>query len=665
MRAGYVWDDRNYVPDDPYSRYGRCIRGEDGLYRIWIAAEATDYWPLTHTTFWLEWRLWGDNPSGYHVVNILLHAIAALLLWRLLNRLQVPGAYLAGLIFAVHPVCAASVAWISERKNTLSMVFYLLAILIYLRHERFASWRWYIVSLVAFALALLSKTSVVMLPVVLLGLAWWQRGRIAKKDLARSIPFFILAGVMSAVTIYFQHQRAIGHWMVPREEGFLSRLAATGWVVWFYLYKALLPVKLSMIYPRWSVDAGSVLSYLPLLALAGGLVVLWRLRRTSLRGLLAALGYFAVTLFPVLGFFGMAFGQYSRVADHFQYVPLLGIIALTAGVLGRTCQAKRRQTRRAALAIAAGLVAVLAVLTWRQARVYKNQETLWNDVLAKNDKAWVAHSALGSLHAAKGEIGKAVERFHAAIRIEPADARTHNNMGLLYDAVGQLDKAAQQYQTAIRIWPKHPSPYFNLGNLYARTGQIKQAETHYRKALQIAPDYADVHNNLAGVIAREGRLDEAIEHYRHAIQLKPADPDPRNNMGIMLERQSKFEEAIQSFRAALAASPLNVMAMGRLAWLLATAPQEHLRDGSRAVALAEKACRTLTRQTPPTMLDTLAAAYAEAGRFGEARNAAQHALELLGDDRGDQAREIEKRLALYKASKPYHQPPPAEQPKER
>ena len=389
MQAGFIWDDTLFLTENP------LIKAEDGLYRFWFTTEPPDYFPLVSTSLWLEWRLWGMNPTGYHVVNIVWHAISAVLTWLVLRRLKIPGAWLAALLFAIHPVNVESVAWITERKNTQPMVFYLLTILLYLRFESDGRQRWYILSVLAFLLALLSKTSVVMLPFVLLGCAWWQRGRIAQKDLLRTVPFFVMAGVLGLVTVWYQ-SNAIGGDII-RSGGFLPRLAGAGWAVWFYLYKAIIPYKLNFIYPRWNIDASSISSYLPGLILIVCLGVFWWYRRSWGRAPLFALGYFVVTLFPVLGFFDINFMRFSLVTDHWQYTSIVGIIALVVG--SAVWLSKRWQSQLRYLAAGVGVIVVclFSLLTWTRCYAFKDLEALWRDTISKNPQAWLAHSNLGSL----------------------------------------------------------------------------------------------------------------------------------------------------------------------------------------------------------------------------------------------------------------------------
>jgi len=410
MSGGFFWDDSIFLAHYP------LIKGSDVFRQFWATTESLDYFPVTYSTLWFEWRLWGDHPAGYHVINILLHAAGAVLVWRVLWRLSVPGAWLAGVLFAVHPVAAASVAWITELKNTLSLIFCAASLLAYLRFDekaeepgRLGDWEIgklgncesakerslpkprtiaapisqfpiYLFSVILFLLALLSKTSVVILPAVLLLCAWWRRGRISRKDLLRSLPFFALSLALGLVTIWFQHHNAI-HGGVVRPEGFASRVAVAGWIAWFYLFKLLLPVGLCAIYPRWNVDGSSLVALLPLLLLLGGMVFLWSRRKSWGRGPFFAAACFLIALVPVLGFLDMAFLRFSFVGDHLQYLAMIAVIAFAAGILARAGGPGTSGHGTVAL-VAAVCVAVLAILTWRRASLYRDGKLLWPDNLA-------------------------------------------------------------------------------------------------------------------------------------------------------------------------------------------------------------------------------------------------------------------------------------------
>ncbi|MGZ5508301.1 MAG: tetratricopeptide repeat protein, partial [Limisphaerales bacterium] len=331
FRAGFIWDDDVMLTDNPLVK-----GGWRGLLNIWCSTKLVDYFPLTSTSLWLEWHLWGTSPAGYHVTNIVLHAISALLLWRVLLALKIPGAWLAAALFAVHPVCVASVAWIAERKNTLSMVFYLLSILWFLRFEETGRKKLYWFSLGAFVLALVSKTSVVILPFVLLLCVWWKNQRVTRHDNVRAAPFFGLALLFGFVTVWFQLYRGIGALNIPNADSFYIRLIGGSWAVWFYLLHAVFPVGLTMIYPRWPIDPSSLITYVPFVFLLLLLGFLWKFRRSWGRPCLFALGYSIITLLPVLGFFNMGFLAYSRAADHWQYLSVIGPVALMAATVSST-----------------------------------------------------------------------------------------------------------------------------------------------------------------------------------------------------------------------------------------------------------------------------------------------------------------------------------------
>ena len=536
-----IFDDLKFLTRSPQDPLGRSVQAEDGWRRIWLAGETPNYWPITYSILRIEWRRWEMDTTGYHVVNILLHAFASVLFWQVLKRLKIPGAALAGLIFAVHPVCVASVAWIIELKNTLSMVFYLLTILAYLRHERIGSWRSYVLALSVYAVTLLCKTSVVMLPVVLPALAWLQSGRINRTCLLRTIPFFVLSMTAAFVSLHFERPSDIPDWADFRPGGIIPRLANAGWVVWFYLYKAVIPLKLSMIYEKWPVDAASVVFWLPAAALVGSLAVLWRLRRRwPARALLLAIGYFVVMVFPVVGFFDMSYMQYSWVADQFQYVPMLSVIALVAAAWGRWGLRRgddeavdnspgRPPTRAvAAWAIAAVVVGTFAVLTWRQAGVFSSKEVVWRDTIRKNPQAAIAHNNLGTILSKRGQHDEAAQHFRETIQRRPNYFGAHYNLGQLLAVCKDPDGAAKHLGEAVRIQPEHASAQYKLGLVLINQGKFDAAAEHFVAAVRIKPDFPGTHHHLAKIYARRGEYAKAAKHEAEVKRLTTAGlPRPR------------------------------------------------------------------------------------------------------------------------------------------
>jgi len=332
VHGGFVLDDDILLTNNP------LIKSSNGLSRIWFSKDAIDYWPITNSSFWIQWRLFEMNPTGYHVVNLLLFIADCLLIWLLLKQLAIPGAFLAALLYAVHPINVESVAWISQHKNLLSLFFFLLSLLSFIKSESpdpalpskslrapssnqtrsRSSWnRWYFLSLVAFTLSMLSKGSVAIMPLLLLGLAWWQRGKISKLDLWQSMPFFGISIFLTLVNIWFQTHGAES---AVRSASFAQRLAGAGGVIWFYLSKALVPVNLVFVYPQWSIEVSNPLWWLPLTAAIALTAILflicYRRPSSSARAILFAWLFFCIALLPVLGFVDVGFMKFSLVADH-------------------------------------------------------------------------------------------------------------------------------------------------------------------------------------------------------------------------------------------------------------------------------------------------------------------------------------------------------------
>jgi len=521
LRDGFVWDDGPLITDN------RIIQAHDGLYRSWFTTEAMDYYPVTQSLWWLEWRLWGKNAGGWHAVNVLLHAANVVLVWTVLRRLRIPGAWLAALLFAVHPVNVATVAWISEQKNTLSMLFFALSILWYLRFDETSHWRWYGWSLAAFLLALLSKAAVVMLPVVLLGCVWWLHGRLRSRDWLRTVPFFALSILLGLTTVWFQYHRGTLSGRVVHVGGLFSRVAAAGFAPWFYLSKAVLPLDLCMVYPRWNPGAWGWSGWLPGIALTGSVAFLWWKRHGWGRPLLFGLGYFVVMLFPVLGFFDQGFYEFSLVADHWQYYSMAGLTALAAaGAVALGSRLHRGQ--QPIIGPVAAVVIVLAAMSWQRCRVFRNQETLFRDNLLHNPLAWVAHNDLGIALAGSGRIQEAIGHFQQALRIWPDYAEAHYNLGLALSQLGRVQEASEQYEQALRIKPDDAETHCNLGNVLLKQGKINDAIRHYEQALQIKPNFAEAHYNLGNALKKLGRAPEAIAHYEQALRIRPDYPEARN-----------------------------------------------------------------------------------------------------------------------------------------
>lgn len=613
LRGEFVWDDPLLVNKNP------LVTGQFNLRTIWFQ---TDF-PLTDVALWFQWQLWGAQPGGYHAVNILLHALSCVLLWRVLAQLKTPGAWTAAALFAVHPVAVMSVAWVSELKNTLSLGFVLFSFLCFLKFDEVEGSdgkpqgkRWYWLSLGAFLLALLSKTSTVMLPVVLLLLAWWRRGRVARRDWLRSAPFFLLSLVFGCMTIWLQAQ-AISVGDEVQSENLPGRLAGAGMALWFYFGKTILPLNLSAIYPHWTIAWKSPAVYLPTIAWAALLLTGWRWRSQSWgRAALFGLVSFTVLLFPVLGIISMNFLEISRVSDHFQYLPMIPIVALAVAALNRYLPAGVSQ------GAATILILACSVLSFHRAGVFARSETLWRETLARNPAAWTAHNNLGCILAARNEFNEAIDHFEASLQYNPYNASAHCNLARSLMLQKKFAAAEQHFQTALKI---------------------KFAD-------------ADIQQAYAAALAQRGKMDAAVLHLREAVRLEPT-VDLRLHLAGLLHQIGNSREAIEQYRQVLILQPDSGEALNNLAWLLATSPDAAMRNGTEAVRLAEKAS-ALTGRNQARELGTLAAAYAEAGRFADAIAAASKAAELA-DAAGDaRFATVNRQLrSLYQSGKPFHESP--------
>src|SRR5437762_782302 len=531
-------------------------------------------------------------------------------------------------------------------------------------------------SLFFFVLATLSKPSVVMLPVVLVLCIWWQTGRISRPNVLALVPFVLISAVASVWTIFEQkfHAGAIGaEWAQTWPE----RFVIAGRVIWFYLAKLVWPHPLIFIYSRWQIDSSQLTAYLPLIAALTGLLVLWLGRAKWSHAVFFAAAYYVVSLFPVLGFFNVFFFRYSFVSDHFQYLASMGPFALAGAGIVTGCSrlaVSRRfpelaSTRRNSAVATSALVGVsafflfsLGLLTWRQTAIYHDVVTLYTATLTKNPSCWMAHYNLGialnergktdeaighyqqaielrpvyaeahynlgRLLAQKGQLDGAVAHYEKALEINPADAEARNNLGVTLFGTGRVDDAIAQYEKALKVQPDYGEASCNLANALVSKGDFDGAIDRYLACLALSPSQAEPQYNLASALLRKGRLDEAIAHYQKVLELQADNADAHANLGSAFLAKGRVREAIAAYRNALRISPENVPAQSNLAWILATSSDSSLRNGSEAVLLAEQADSESSRsENHPIVLRILAAAYAESGRFAEARQTAQQALQ--------------------------------------
>jgi tetratricopeptide (TPR) repeat protein len=559
LSGAFIWNDADYVT-------APALRSLAGLARIWTQPGATQqYYPLLHSAFWLQHRLWGDNPLGYHIVTLVLHAASAVLFALVLLGLAAGtparrswglAAWLAALLFALHPVHVESVAWITEQKNTLSLAFYLAASLLYLRFDETRGRGAYAAALALFACALLSKSVTATLPAALLVAFWWRRGRLEwRRDVVPLLPWLALgaaAGLFSGWVERTYVGAEGGDFEVPAA----ARAIVAGRAVWFYAGKLVWPFGLNFVYPRWSVDAALWWQWLyPLSVLAVG-AALWSARRLS-RGPLAAYLVFVGSLFPALGFVNLYGARYSWVWDHWQYLADLGPIALGGWGLAAAWRLSAARLPWFGPGLTAALAVLLGALAWSHCGMFRDNETLYLATLARNPGSWMAHNNLGLAWSKEpGRLDDAVAQYQEALRLKPDIAETHTNLGSAWSMMpGRLGDAIAQFQEALRLKPDYPDAHFYLANALVQAGRIPEAVQHYEDALRFDPRLAEASNNLGMVLCRMGRLQEGMERIEAAIRMQPDFAQAHFARGAALLQSGRRDDAVAEFERVLQLRP--------------------------------------------------------------------------------------------------------------
>ena len=652
--GGFIWDDDYYVTNND------LLIAPDGLRRIWFSLDSpSQYFPLVYTTFRIERAFWGLNPSGYHWVNIGLHVANALLVWWLLVRLSVPGAWLAGAIFALHPVQVESVAWITERKNVLMVFFFLFTLLAWIRFidERTKHrWGFYGLALVLYGLALSAKSTACTLPVALLLIWWLQKKPINRERIVQILPFFLLGLGMAMLAIWWEryHQGTRGALFAI---GPIERVLIASRAVWFYLGKLIWPSSLTFIYPRWTISSANPLDYAWLSAGAGLCALIYFARRYVGRSVEVAAVFFVATLSPVLGFIMLYTFRYTFVADHYQYLACIGPIALVSAGVASSANTFGGSGRRLRFGAAACFVATLALLTWRQSAIYNDIEALWRTTLARNPACWMAHNNLGIVLLQKGEIDQAIAHYRKTLQMRPDFSDADYNLGNALLQKGKIDEAIVHCRRAVMTQPDDPETQVALAGALVRDGLIDEAIVHYLKATEIRPYYVNAHYDLSSLLLQKGEMDAAISHCQTALSIQPEHAEARINLAIALDQKGQIADAIANYEKALANSPRSIPAQNNLAWLLATCSDASLRNGNKALELARQADQ-LSGGANPVILRTMAAAYAETGHFAKVIEIAQDALRLA-TAQGDSglAAELQEELAIYQVGLPYREGP--------
>ncbi len=577
----WLWDDDALLTTNPVVQSGTL----QGLAKLWIDPAGADYFPLSYSALWAQWMVFGLNPTGYHAVTILLHATGALLLWRLLVVMRLPGAWLAGLLFAIHPACVESVGWVSELKNTLSLPLFLIAAICFAKHDQAAhssapaaarlSTANHFWAVVFFLVAMLAKTSMVMFPVVLLLHAWWRRGRVTLRDLQAAAPFFLVSLILGLVTIHYQHNRAIGAEKMPVDDlftlmGFFSRSAVAGMAILFYLWTTLWPFHLVPIYPRWEVQPPQPWQLLPWPILIAATAWLWRRRGTAdnpswERHALMAFGFFVLMLLPIIGFVTISYMRITWVADHFVYLPMIGPIALVAAGAATWFASLRSDLQISSLATASVLLVALAGASFRYAHAFAGEDSLWTRTLASNPNAWQAHNRLGARKFARGDIKGGFDHFENATRLRDDLGETHNNLGSALAAMGRPDEGIAQFKIASERQPEIPQFQLNLGNALLAAEKPEEAEATYRRLTERFPKMFQAWNNLGVVQVQLGKLDAGVDSLRRATELQPPLEDVKASLQAALRtaaerlaREGKFATAETVYRDLLRQSPTDI-----------------------------------------------------------------------------------------------------------
>jgi tetratricopeptide (TPR) repeat protein len=650
--GGFLWDDDDYIIKN------ELLTAPDGWQRIWFSLDSpSQYFPFTYSTFRIEHALWGLNTTGYHWVNLLLHVGSALLVWAVLARLRVPGAWLAAAIFALHPVQVESVAWITERKNVLMGFFFLLTLLawiVFVDERTRRPWLFYCLALVCYVLALSAKATACTLPAALFLILWLQKKPITMRRVIQILPFVVLGIGMGLLVVWWEryHQgtnRGLFTFLSP-----IERILVASRAVWFYVSKVFWPSNLTFIYPRWNISPANLIDYIWLVAGIAACVAIYFSRRYFGRSVEVAAAFFVATLTPVLGFVMLFTFRYTFVADHYQYLACIGPIALaSAGIVNLSD--KFAQYRGVIVSVALLVVASLGTLTWRQSATYTDIETLWRTTLARNPECWMAHTNLGLVFLQQGKIDDGIAQYRSALQMQPDSWDAEYNLGTALLGKGQVDEAIIHCEKAVRMRPTDPDAQVSLGNALFQNGRIDEAIAHYQQAVTAHPDHFLARYSLGRALLEKGELDGAIQVCQSALLLRPSDVDCQTTLAIALEEKGNPIEAVQHYQKALELAPGSISTLTNLAWLLATSQDASLRNGPKAVELAKQADR-LVGGTNSRVLRTLAAAYAENGEFANAIRTARSAMELArmhGED--SLTTDLNQQIALYQLRMPYRE----------
>ncbi|MBF0280624.1 MAG: tetratricopeptide repeat protein [SAR324 cluster bacterium] len=539
----FIWDDYFVLVNDP------LMTAPDGLQKIWFdpGNSGWNYWPLTRSIFWVQRQLWGLNPLGYHLFNVFMHLLNAAILWIMLAQFRVRGAWLIGLLFAIHPIHAASVAWISEIKNTFSGFFFLISFWCFLLFEQKKKWHWYGYSLIFFLFALLSKTATVMLPVLLIVVGVWFRKRWQKPDVFSLSPFFILAVGSGFISIWFE-SRYIGARTMGLAQGVLERILVASHVPFFYLEQLLFPRSYLATYPKWNINPAKGVLYLSLISWIIIACLVFRKYQTWGKPVFAGLASFLVTALPVLGIINLAGFSITFVWLHLMYLPSIPIlIFIVLGMLrfyDYLHQSLQFKFQGIFLGSVTVFYAALGSLTWHQVQIYQNEETLWEDTLQKTQSSWMAFHNMGIVHRQNSRNQQAIEHFNNALKIDPERASTFYHRGEAYSSLGEYERASEDYKKAIQLNPGKAEYYSGQGSAYRHLLRYEQAIKSFERSIALDPGNPKYYNNRANVYFVLKKYELALSDYQQAIQLNFEYSDAYQNRAKAYIDLHEFEKAI-------------------------------------------------------------------------------------------------------------------------
>ncbi|MGP8200845.1 MAG: tetratricopeptide repeat protein [Limisphaerales bacterium] len=639
------YDDGYYVYNNPMVARGLTLKGVAWAF---TGVHVDNWHPLTWLSHMLDCQLYGLNPAGHHLTNVLLHTATVIVLFLVLRQMTGAlwrSAFVAA-VFAIHPLRVESVAWVAERKDVLSGLFFMLTLGAYVRYVRLPwSPARYGLVLVLFAMGLMSKPMLVTLPVVLLLLDYWPLQRLDPRKLSgllmEKLPLLALSAASCIVTFLAQYG-AMQLFPIPAS----SRFANASVAPMVYLGQMLCQTGLAVLYPYPLNGPPSWELVLAGMLLAGVSVVVWGVRRKQ-PWLLVGWLWYLVMLLPVMGIIQV--GRQAH-ADRYTYLPQIGVyLAITWLV------AQWRMNRAALASLVTGVVGVLMVAAWKQAAYWKDSESLWTHTLNCTTGNGVAHYNLGIALDRQGRLDEAIEHYQKALQIIPDSPTTEYCLGNDLRQKGRVDEAIEHYQKALQLRPELAAEtHYNLGIALGQKGRVDEAIVQYREALQSDPDFADAHINLGITLLQTGQLDEAISHLQRTLQINPGNAKAQNNLGNAFLQKGNAAEAIAHFQQAMQLEPDDPWVKNNLAWLLATSAEASLRDGDKAVQLAREA-NELAGGENPIILHTLAAALAESGRFSEAVETAQRALRLAEPQSNARlAGQLQPEMKLYQAGRPFH-----------